>query len=150
MVALDTQLPNGYVGRRAFPMEAEGRLADFDRRIHPRQSEGCFVSLIAGRLPTTWRSCGDLATASQVVTFGAQIHPGGRGGPGSLALWMPSDVMLLVASSSISEAMVVTRDRSVAKMSSRVEVSESSIRLVYDIGRRPERSLDILGPFGGR
>ena len=28
MVALDTQLPNGYVGRRAFPMEAEGRLAD--------------------------------------------------------------------------------------------------------------------------
>ena len=27
-------------------MEAEGRLADFDRRIHPRQSEGCFVSLI--------------------------------------------------------------------------------------------------------
>ena len=46
MVALDTQLPNGYVGRRAFPMEAEGRLADFDRRIHPRQSKGCFVSLI--------------------------------------------------------------------------------------------------------
>ena len=32
-------------------MEAEGRQADFDRRIHPRQSEGCFVSLI-GDLPT--------------------------------------------------------------------------------------------------
>ena len=30
------------MGRRAFPIEAEGRLADFD----PRQSEGCFVSLI--------------------------------------------------------------------------------------------------------
>ena len=68
MVALDTQLPNGYVGRRAFPMEAEGRLADFDRRIHPRQSEGCYVSLIGlaihpqqgGELPQsecmTWRA----------------------------------------------------------------------------------------------
>ena len=42
MDALDTHLPNGCVGRQAFPMEAEGRQADFD----PRQSEGCFVSLI--------------------------------------------------------------------------------------------------------
>ena len=35
MVALDTQLPNGYVGRRAFPIEAEGRLADFGTAIYP-------------------------------------------------------------------------------------------------------------------
>ena len=53
MVALDTQLPNGYVGRRAFPMEAEGRLADFDRRIHPSQSWSPSASYtIYGRLPT--------------------------------------------------------------------------------------------------
>ena len=46
MIALDTQLPNDCVGRQAFPMEAEGRLADFDRRIHPRQLARRFVSLI--------------------------------------------------------------------------------------------------------
>ena len=45
-------------------MEAEGRLADFDRRIHPRQSEGCFVSLI-GDLPI------------QVATRGTALNPGG-------------------------------------------------------------------------
>ena len=59
-------------------------------------------------------------------------------------------LMLLVASSSMIEEMSETRDLSVAKMSSRVEVSESSIRLVYEIGRRPERSLDRVDPFGGR
>ena len=53
MVALDTQLPNGYVGRRAFPMEAEGRLADFDRRIHPSQSwSPSAYYTIYRRLPT--------------------------------------------------------------------------------------------------
>ena len=36
------------------------------------------------------------------------------------------------------------------KMSSRVEVSDSSIRQVYERGSRPERSLDRLGPFGGQ
>ena len=51
MVVWDTHLPNGCVGRQAFPMEAEGRLADFGKAIYPRQSEGCFVSLI-GDLPT--------------------------------------------------------------------------------------------------
>ena len=35
------------------------------------------------------------------------------------------------------------------KMSSRVEVSESSIRLVYEIGRRPERSLDKWDHLAG-
>ena len=39
MVALGTHLPNGYVGRRAFPIEAEGRLADFvDWRIRLKGS----------------------------------------------------------------------------------------------------------------
>ena len=42
MVAWDTHLPNGCVGRQAFPMEAKGRLADFD----PRQSARRFVSFI--------------------------------------------------------------------------------------------------------
>ena len=76
MLAWDTHLPNACVGRQAFPMEAEGRLADFDRRIHPRQSEGCFVSLITqrwGLLECT--GDGNLSTAVQAVTFVAQIHP---------------------------------------------------------------------------
>ena len=53
-------------------MDAEGRLEAFDRRIHPRQSAGCFFSLI-GDLPTGaeqwWRRSTGLPEPVQVPTI---------------------------------------------------------------------------------
>ena len=64
MVVWDTHLPNGCVGRQAFPMEAEGRLADFGTAIYPRQSARRFVSFITqgSVLLARWQICARISS----------------------------------------------------------------------------------------
>ena len=81
MLALDTQLPNACVGHSAIL---------FTRRIveqYPRSGRTPIhfrpppnSTYFAGRLPTTWRSCGDLATALQVVNKGGDLRDAENGG----------------------------------------------------------------------
>ena len=62
MVVWDTHLPNGCVGRQAFPIEAEGRLAEFHRRVHS-------LGYASHRLVICW------SPSNNSAHFVAPIHP---------------------------------------------------------------------------